>query len=213
MPIMTYREYAEKSGIALSSLQDRIKSGSVSSEAIIQPGTEKNPGKRPKIDSEIADASFKKNVDPMKKAAADLGAKKLDSSKPSESELLRQTKKAKAIKPEIVKENHHGQEVAVVREPPQEVNRYVNAKATNEELKSRKIELEVLELENRLVDVGDVKEKLATKVQEVRSSLFSMGDRMALQIIGKKDLLEVKTIIKKSINDALASLQRIENDL
>lgn len=211
MPIMSFRKYAEKEGIALSSLQDRIKSGSISKRAIVPPETERNPGKHPKIDSDIADQDFKKNGDPGKKVAADLGAKKPPAGT-SESDLLRQTKKTKAIRPEIVKEEHDGKTVPVVKEPPSETNRYVLAKATNEELKSRKIELEVLELEGRLVDVADVKEAMEKKIQEVRSALFTTGDKVALQILGKKDLLEVKTLIKKSINEALSGLQRIEND-
>lgn len=214
MAIISFREYARQKGVHLKAIQKRIENGSISKAAIVPGGTAKNPGVHPKIDSEIADRDFAKLGDPQKKLASEARVDKQSKPKeqPSDSELLRQTKKTKAIRPEIVKEEHDGKTVPVVKEPPGEVNRYVLAKATNEELKSRKIELEVLELEGRLVDVGDVKEALEQKIQEVRSALFTTGDKIALQILGKKDLLEVKTIIKKSINEALSGLQRIEND-
>lgn len=219
---MSYREYARQKNLQLRAIQRRIEVGTISQNAIIPPQSERNPGKHPKIDSDIADADYEKNADPVKRAHAESVQAQLRAQHPkkevlkkSETELLRQTPTTFAPKPEIVKETIGEQkDVPVVKEPPIEngISRLTQAKSISEELRSRKIELEVLELEGRLVDVNEVKERLESKIIEVRSSILSAGDTVALQIIGKKDLLEIKTIIRTALNNALSELQKLNED-
>lgn len=215
MAIMSYRKYAEKCGVSLQAIQDRIKSGSISKNAIVEPESDLNPGKLSKIDSVVADEDFARNGDHSRVLNnAISGQVKRAPPEPEKKKSV--AIPAKAIKAEVTKETVNGEEVKVIKEPYRDESsfgRLTIAKATNEELRTRKIEMEVMELERRLIDVDELKEYLEKRLLDHRAALLNMADRVALQVLGKKDLLEVKLILNKAVNDCLAGLQGLGDDV
>lgn len=219
MALVSYREYARMQGVTLKAIQDRIRSGTISADAIIQGNSERNSGFHPKIDSDVADEDFRRNGDHGKKTIIEsvMGKteKEAPAPKPPAPEIPKIKENPKPVKAETVKETVNGQEVKVEKEPyrgDSEAQRYISAKSATEELRSRKIYLEVMELENRLVDKDEVREALTTVIQETRAAILNVADKVALQVLGKKDLLEVKTILKSATNEALSGLQKLNDD-
>lgn len=214
MGLVSYREYARMKGLNLKSVQDRIKSGSISKNAIVLGGTERNPGVHPKIDCEIADNDFGTRGDIGQKIIVEAITPKHEK-RSAAPEIPNVKEDPKPIKSEVVKEVIDGKEVKVEKEPyrgDSDAQRYINAKSTTEELRSRKIYLEVMELEGRLIDKDEVREALTTVIQETRSAFLNVADKVALQVLGKKDLLEVKTMLKSAINESLTGLQKLNDD-
>lgn len=180
MSIMSYREYSRQKNVALQTIQDRMKNGSITKNAIIPPRSSSNPSSYPRIDSEIADSDFARLGDIAKKIAWESG---LSSG-------------------EGKKRLNHG-----TRHSDEVYERLHLLKIINEELKSRKLLLEVEALEARLLDVNEIRKALKIKIHEVRTVVLDAVDKVAPDVLGKKDLIEVKTIFKNAINSAFSHLQ------
>ena len=212
MPLMSYREYARQRNLNLKTVQDRIKSGKITQKAIVSPQSERNPGKHPKIDSEQADRDFEENGSPLQKLNA-----------PVMKQTLQNTldEKFKSKKPDAIAAKSHtemidGKETKVTVEPYRDesnTGRLTSAKATVEELKSRKLELDIMQRERQLLHVDEIKEVLTEKLQETRAALLNIPHKIAIQVLGKRDLLGIQIIIKQEINAALEALQKATDGL
>ena len=227
VPLVSYREYARMQGIKLASLQDRIKRGTIPEHAIDRT----NP-KRPKIISEVADVEFAarrseigEQVAKMQKppqapppaAAApnvidEMFGPAADEKHKGKSPL---DKKLPPLpKSEFKKEVIEGKEVEVEKVPyagTDNFDRYRSAKAGSEELKARKLELEVAELEGRLVDVKDAKEEIQKICTAIRENILNVPAKAAPELFACTDMVELETKLYKELNAALDGLSRLLN--
>jgi len=216
-------------GIALATLQERIKRGSIPEHAI-----DRSNLKRPKIISEVADQEFarrrsesaeqsaallKRNIAPPPPAAPApnvidemFGPAAADEKHKGKSPL---DKKLPPLpKSEFKKEVIEGQEVEVEKVPyagTDNFDRYRSAKAGSEELKARKLELEVAELEGRLVDVKEVKEEVQKICTAIRENILNVPAKAAPELMACTDIVEMETKLYKELNAALDGLSRLLN--
>lgn len=219
--------------IALSSLQDRIKRGTIPEHAIDRS----NP-KRPKIISEVADKEFAarrseigEQSDILKRPEAYRPASPPAAPEPAnvidemfgpeaapEEKHKGKSPLAKKLPPlpksEFKKEVIEGQEVEVEKVPykgEDNFDRYRSAKAGSEELKARKLELEVAELEGRLVDVKEVKTEIQKICTAIRENILNVPAKAAPDLMACTNIVEMETKLYKELNAALDGLSRLLN--
>lgn len=223
MPLVSYREYARMQGIKLSSLQDRIKRGTITERAI-----DRTKPHRPKIITEIADADFAARRD---ESAADTDAMKRPLPNPApelnpvDEMFDPPIKKQKSVldkklppleKPTTKVVEIDGEFVEAHVEPginPDHnlyFNKYRKAKAGTEELKARKLELEVGELEDRLLDKEQVKARIQKLVSVTRENLLNIPSKISPELIAITNLVEMETKLYKEINVALETLAKLK---
>lgn len=217
-------------GIALATLQERIKRGSIPEHAI-----DRSNLKRPKIISEVADREFaarrsesaelsaallKRNIAPPGAPPPAAPAPNVidEMFGPSETEHKGKSPLDKKLPPlpksEFKKEVIEGQEVEVEKIPykgEDNFDRYRSAKAGSEELKARKLELEVAELEGRLVDVKEVKEEIQKICTAIRENILNVPAKAAPELMACTDIVEMETKLYKELNAALDGLSRLLN--
>lgn len=75
----------------------------------------------------------------------------------------------------------------------------------NKRLRNRKLELEVLEKEGKLINVNRVAPEWFKKTRTCRDNLLNMPTHLSSQIAGKTEP-EIKQILSKAINEALEAL-------
>ncbi len=227
VPLVSFREYARMQGIALSSLQDRMKRGTIPEHAIDRS----NP-KRPKIISEVADQEFAarrseigEQVAQMQKPpaasppAAPEPANVIDEMfGPAADEHKGKSPLNKKLPPlpksEFKKEVIAGQEVEVEKVPyagTDNFDRYRGAKANSEELKARKLELDVAEMEGRLVDVKEAREEIQKICTAIRENILNVPAKAAPELFACTDMVELETKLYKELNSALDGLSRLLN--
>lgn len=209
---MSFRAYARQNGIALGTLQDRIKRGTITESAIDRSGT------WPKINSEIADRDFAARrseigaqsdamtrASKLKPAPAPSVIDEMFGPEPTRPPV------ARIEKPEVITKMIDGKEVPVTQIPyagEDNFDRYRKAKAGTEELKARKLEMEVDELEGRLVDKDEVKKKIEELVIRTRTALLNIPAKAAPTLVSIKNVVELEAELFKEINLALESLQQ-----
>jgi hypothetical protein len=244
---MSFREYARRSGVSLQAIQDRIKNGSISERAVVR-----TEGKRPKIDSDIADADFQRRHDPDQKAKGDIVAAMTSAkspetpAKPIENKddnpenlpdkapkivkkpeiqgakaaqkvpdkgILPDTKPPEIPKPRVEEREINGQKVDATilpTLPEDKFDRYRDAKTSTEELRARKLELEVAEAEGRLLDAEDVRAKIVKEVSQVRESLLNIAPKVAPLLVSITNVVEMENKLIDEINSALEGLSRLD---
>ncbi len=241
MPLMSFREYARRSGVSLQAIQDRIKNGSITERAIVR-----TEGKHPKIDSEIADADFRSRHDPAQKAKGDLVAPmtaqktlekqddnpenlpdkapekvkkpEIEGKKPPQkvpaTGILPDTKPPEVPKPKVEEREINGQKVdatVLPTYPEDKFDRYRDAKTSTEELRARKLELEVAEAEGRLLDAEEVRAKIVKEVSQVREALLNIAPRVSPILVSITDVVSMENKLIDEINSALEGLSRLDN--
>lgn len=230
MALMTLTAYARKCGVSTTAIQKRIKSGTITERAVIRSN-----GKIVQINSVLADNDFAKNGDPVQvhaqKAAKEMKAEKkaqeVSAQQPVQQEqppqqvqaevLPKEDKRefadAKAPRNEITKEVHDGKEVPVENVAyNNDLDRYKKAKASTEELKARKIEFEILELEGKLVDVDEVKARIAKLIVEVKDAILNVPSKAGPDLLACNELVELENKLLEHLNQALSGLSRVENE-
>lgn len=200
MALMNFREYAAYAGISLSAVQSRIKTGAITPKALIDVGA-----KFPKIDSDIADADFAARHSPHHRMAGQVTKSKIE-------EVNLKTKIPEVPKPKIEKREIDGQEIDATilpTYPEDKFERYRDAKATTEELRARKLELEVAEEEGRLLDANEVRLQIAKEVSQVREALLNIAPKIAPILVSITDVVVMENTIIDEINTALEGLSRL----
>jgi hypothetical protein len=112
------------------------------------------------------------------------------------------------------KETIEGQEVTVQNVPDtgnDPFERFRSAKTDTETMRARKLELEVAEMEGRLLDAEDVRKRVVKLVGETRDAFGNLAGKLAPTLVGITDPIEMETTIMKAINEALESLSRFES--
>lgn len=200
---MTLRNYAKERGISLSAVQDRIKNGSITDKSFVVDN-----GKR-LIVSELADEEFKKNANPAQLVRTAAIHNK-DIKQMTGENLTLPTGKNIVEKPV----NSGDKPVEVTKVPLQEddFDRFKKAKASTEELRSEKLELEVAEMRGRLVDLDLVKTRITKLVGTAREVLLNVPGKVGPELFACESLIEVENRLRDEINAALDQLQRMNFD-
>jgi hypothetical protein len=201
-------EYSRLKGIHITTVRDRIKRGVISEEALDRD----SKGQVKLINVELADADHAKNHDVQNTFVAN---SKLSKGKNAQ-EL--QKKKSNVIvhpvaKPIETTEMIEGQEVPVTKLPEMDsdFSRYQKAKASSEELKARKLEIEMEELEGRLIDKNEVVKTVSKLTAEIKESFLNIPPKISAELLACKDIVELEVKLHKEINLVLEKLSRLEN--
>ena len=202
---MTLAEYAAHSGVSAMAITKRIKSGKIPERALVR-----EPGKaRAKIDSEIADKAWAQNRNLAQAAGAKANQTSNKLAKPSKSKSAGRP----PITTKVVDMSAQGgsteQEVEKL-EFTDDVNRYAKAKTSTEELRSRKLELEIAEKEGTLLDAEATRKTIAKLVNETKESLLNVPAKIGPELLGCTDLVDLEVRLTKAINDALSNLSRLD---
>jgi hypothetical protein len=88
--------------------------------------------------------------------------------------------------------------------------KYRDVKTSTEELRARKLEIEIGQMEERLLDANEVRLKITKLVGEVRDAFLGLASKLAPVLIGVSDPIETENILKREINETLASLSKLE---
>lgn len=200
-------EYARMKGVHLVTIKDRIKRGVISEAALDRDSS----GTVKLIDPNIADADHAKNHDPQNTFIAN--AKLIGGKKPNDSKIKSNVVVHPVAKPVHTTEIIHGNEVPVTKLPEMEsdMGRYQKAKASSEELKARKLEIEMEELEGRLIDKSEVVKTVAKLTAEIKESFLNIPPKIAPELLACKDIVEVEVKLHKEINLVLEKLSRLED--
>lgn len=201
-------EYARIKNIDASTVRDRIDRGVISAEAVLRDSN----GRIKLINLEMADADHAKNHDVQNTFVAN---SKLSRGKKN---ATTQKKKSNVVvhpvaKPIETTEIIDGQEVPVTKLPEMDsdFSRYQKAKASSEELKARKLEIEMEELEGRLIDKNEVVKTVSKLTAEIKESFLNIPPKISAELLACKDIVELEVKLHKEINLVLEKLSRLEN--
>lgn len=200
-------EYARMRGLHYTTVASRIARGIISPDAVERD----SKGSVKLVNVELADASHKKNHDPQNTFIAN--AKLIGGKKPNASKIKSNVVVHPVAKPVHTTEIIDGNEVPVTKLPEMEsdMGRYQKAKASSEELKARKLEIEMEELEGRLIDKSEVVKTVSKLTAEIKESFLNIPPKIAPELLACKDIVEVEVKLHKEINLVLEKLSRLED--
>lgn len=236
MAIVSYREYARQKGVSLEAIRKRIKAGSITPRAIVRLPGVKWPKIDTEIadqDFEMLrdennqmgwlmrekirpsqptppETVIEETVDPIDEM---FGPSPKDDVVRQKSILDK--KVAPIDKPKTVVKEVNGQKVEVHVEPsiaPETqvyFDKYRKAKAGTEELKARKLELEVAAQEGLLLDKEDARRTIEKMVALTREKILNLPSKIAPELLAIKNLIELENVLIAHINQALEDLQKI----
>lgn len=238
MTKVSFREYARKNNISLTAVQDRIKRGTITERAIDRTNparpkiiielADEDFAQRRSTTGELSNALQKKPTLkivesssgedlPIKEAILNPGGSHIidDMFDPPTQPPAEKKKLPPVPKIEKITKMIDGKEVEVSKIPyagEDNFDRFRKAKAGTEELKARKLEMEVAEMEGRLVDVAEVKKELQKICTITRESILNVPAKVAPNLLSCTDLVELETILYKELNEALQNLSSLLNE-
>jgi len=194
-------EYARRKGVHHTTIRDRIERG-VISEACIERDAS---GKIKFIHVEAADAEHAAKMDSQNTFIA------VTKNRKRQSNVVVHP----VAKPIHTLEKVEGQEdlVPVTKLPEMDTDfsRYQKAKASSEELKARKLEIEMEELEGRLIDRQEVIKTVSKLTAEIKESFLNIPPKISAELLACKDIVELEVKLHKEINVVLEKLSRLES--
>lgn len=205
--IILLSEYARRKGVHVQTIKDKIKAGTITKEALVVSSSGQIRGVIvAKAEKDLAERSDLQNS-----MTAQFKKKK---KKNMETKTPDPVVVNPVAKPVTTLEKVEGQEdpvpVTKLPEGNDDFSRYQKAKASSEELKARKLEIEMQELEGRLIDKEEVRKTIFKLVGETKEAFLNIPARVAPDLLASKDIVDVEMRLLKEINDVLASLSRIE---
>ena len=198
-------EYARIKNIDASTVRDRIDRGVISAQAVLRDSN----GRIKLINLEMADADHAKNHDVQNTFVANSKLSKGKKDPKKKSNVVVHP----VAKPIETTEIIDGQEVPVTKLPEMDsdFSRYQKAKASSEELKARKLEIEMEELEGRLIDKNEVVKTVSKLTAEIKESFLNIPPKISAELLACKDIVELEVKLHKEINLVLEKLSRLEN--
>lgn len=212
-------------GIKLSSLQDRLKRGTIPESCIVRV-----EGKHPKINSELADKEFAARRSHIGAQSDLMQRPHTPAPPPAAPNIIDEmfgpapvqpgqpgplSKKLPPFpKPEVITKMIDGKEVPVTEIPyagTDNFDRYRKAKAGSEEIKARLLELELEEAEGRLVDIKDVKKEIELICTSIREAILNVPAKIAPELLSCVEVVEMESKLYKELNFALEGLARLLN--
>lgn len=235
---LSIRKFAEFKGWHKSTVEQKLKEGRISREAWRRDGrvvlidveraeadllanTDQHAVESYKL-GKAGRGNVDKSVDSGDNLVEDddwLGAElaKADKKpkKKAAGEVLAATKPPEIPKPKKETREIDGKKTDVTVVPPADSDafaRFRSAKTDTETMRARKLELEVAEMEGRLLDVEEVRKRVVRLVGQTRDSLGNLSSKLAPLLVGINDVVEMETTLQKEINLALASLSELIAD-
>lgn len=86
---------------------------------------------------------------------------------------------------------------------------YREARVDTEQLRARKLELEIASREARLLDAEKVRQRLHKLVQETKDALLNIPSRAAPVVLGMKTTLEVEQYLRKEIDETFSGISKL----
>lgn len=240
MPLMSFREYARQSGVSLQAIQDRIKSGSITERAIVRKEgkhpkidseiadadfeSRHDPAQKAKGDlvgpMTVQKPAAKQDDNPENlpdKVPEKMTKPEIKADKPAQkipvTGILPDTKPPEIPKPRVEEREINGEKVPTTvlpTLPEDKFDRYRDAKTSTEELRARKLELEVAEAEGRLLDAEEVRAKIVKEVSQVREALLNIAPKVAPLLVSITSVVEMENKLIDEINSALEGLSRLD---
>lgn len=203
--IILLGEFARRKGVAIQTIKDKIRAGTITENALIRSTTGVIRG----VKVAVAEKDLAERTNAQNSMVAQLNKKKKMETKTPDPVVVNPV-----AKPVTTMEKVEGQEdpvpVTKLPEGNDDFSRYQKAKASSEELKARKLEIEMQELEGRLIDKEEVRKTIFKLVGETKEAFLNIPARVAPDLLASKDIVDVEMRLLKEINDVLASLSRIE---
>lgn len=185
--LMTYEQFAARRKITRRMVEIMIKEGTIPKSAISQPPRKPGlPGRPPKF------------IDVKK---AELAIEFAGGPPPPKAQ------KEKDTHEEPVHSEEEAEELAELRD---KTSRHQEARISNEELKARKLELEIASREGRMLDAEATRKRIAQLVIETKESIRAACSRAAPKLCGITDPVEMETRIIREMDMALESLSRLD---
>lgn len=206
---VSYRKFAELIGVSDTAVRKAVKAG------YIQKGVVGLDTIRPKINVPVACAEWGKelvNADAPKKAAP------VKKRKPAIKKTVSDLPEPKKIAVPYDDDEDDDGDTFMGSDlgDPVEVSdgmSMTDAKRMEAILKAKKLKLQVEHLEGTLVEKNAVEKKLFEKGQQVRSSLLSIPDRIAANLLACKSVTEAVNMLTDEMIAALESLATDENEI
>lgn len=197
--LLTERGYAIHCGVDRGAIRSRFESGSLD-KSVMYWHPEKH---RSYFIKEFADEMFAERGSKQHIMSGNIGAGKAPP----------------PVNPDqgpIVQDENTGEDVTmadvekVVAAAGTSGQRYQDAKANSEMLKVKKLQMELDEMEGRLIEVDKVRETLIKLVGETKEVLLNIPTKIAAELLACETTFEVEQIIQKEIHQALESLSRTD---
>jgi hypothetical protein len=203
--IIMITEFARRKGVQPESIRERIRVGTITRESLVISAKGRVIG----IKVALAEKDILERGSAQNSMIAQLNKKKKMITKTPEAVVVNPVDK-----PIHTMEKIEGQEAPVpvtkLPEMDSDFSRYQKAKASSEELKARKLEIEMNELEGRLIDKEEVRKVIFKMVSETKETLLNIPSRVAPDLMACKDLVEFEVRLLQEINAALMTLSRVE---
>lgn len=129
-----------------------------------------------------------------------------------DGEVLPESKPAEIPKAKKTTRKIDGKETPVTVVPPADSDpyeRFRGAKTNKETFAARKLELEVGEIEGRLLDKDKVRARIVKLVSETKDALTNLPGKLAPLLVGITDVVEMETTLMKEMNRALESISKL----
>lgn len=203
--IITVSEFARRKGVHFQTIKDKIRTGTITENSVLRSSDGRITG----IKAASAEKDMAQRGNAQNSMVAQLNKKKKMETKTPDPVVVNPV-----AKPVTTMEKVEGQEdpvpVTKLPEGNDDFSRYQKAKASSEELKARKLEIEMQELEGRLIDKEEVRKTIFKLVSETKEAFLNIPARVAPDLLASKDIIDVEMRLLKEINDVLASLSRVE---
>jgi hypothetical protein len=192
---MTVGEYAAHRKVSRQAILRQIEDGAISAKSVVIVKGKKPGTKHKRVNAARADLDLEFAGDPRKRPM---------SAKPS--------KQLREAKEEPAEPEQTAEELQELKEIDDKIERYRDARTSTEELKARKLELEILSREGRLLDVNVVRERIAQLVTETKDAILNVPSRIAPNLVSITDPVDMETTLLQELNNALANLSRLEGE-
>jgi hypothetical protein len=203
---MTIAAYARKHGVAWQTIKAKIDRGVITPKALVRVGPTEI-----RILSEVADQEMIANSDVEQTLAQNAGkhGKVTNAVRAGLQGLTANTPPGTTVEERLIA----GEMVPVTEIPfigDSNLEQFQKAKTTTEINRARKIELEVAEMEGKLLDAGRVKAAITKHVSNSKSALLNLPGRVAPVLAGMTNVIEIENYLMAEINETLSALSKLE---
>lgn len=178
---MTVREYIAKGHISLEAFEQDPKTG------------------KTLLNSELADKELDLKLEPSRSAGA--AARKIG--------LANGIGEAKNVSSPPGAVTPSDDSPHVDGAPTNHLLEFQKSKADTESLKARKLELDIAEREGRMLDAEEVRKTITRLVGETREKILGVASKIAPELVGIADVIDIENKIIAELNVALENLSRL----
>lgn len=195
MPLMSQRAFARHRGISEMTVREYIAKGHISLDSFETDAKTK----KTLLNSELADKELDLKLEPSRSAGA--AARKIGLAN-GIGEAKTNTSPPGAVETSAETPNDDGA-------PTNHLLEFQKSKADTESLKARKLELDIAEREGRMLDAEEVRKTITRLVGETREKILGVASKIAPELVGIVDVIDIENKIIAELNVALENLSRL----